>query len=245
MKITRLLWDMPITIRINDDVAKNPAIVNDIFKYFQHIDRVFNIFNPQSEISRLNRQEIRMSKVSREMSAVLHLCQQTAKESRGFFSYKTDGKINPLGLVKGWALRAAGIRLKKAGVKNFYLEAGGDIQVQGNSKKNKSWTVGIRHPFDKTSIVKKIRLTNAGVATSGSYWRGHHIYNPFTKRPVTEIVSLTVIAKNVFDADRFATAAFAMGSAGINFLNELALAAYIIDARGIATWNRAFSQYVC
>ena len=119
-------------------------------------------------------------------------------------------------------------------------------------------SVGIRDPFDvgikhgngtvstsqlhpsQQKIVKKIFLhNNEGVATSGTYIRGRHIYNPKATsaggkdaldQPIPvlasdEIVSLTVIGPNVYEADRFATAAFAMGRAGIEFVERLHLPA--------------------
>ena len=74
-------------------------------------------------------------------------------------------------------------------------------------------------------------MKDEGVATSGTYIRGLHIYNPRGgNEPVSDIVSLTVIGPNIHDADRFATAAFAMGAAGINFIEQLpGYEGYIID----------------
>jgi len=60
-----------------------------------------------------------------------------------------------------------------------------------------------------------------------------------------EIVSLTVIGPTVYDADRFATAAFAMGRQGIEFLeSQKEYEGYMIDAKGIATYTNGFEQYV-
>ena len=84
-----------------------------------------------------------------------------------------------------------------------------------------------------------------GMATSGTYIRGQHIYNPLDDKEITEIVSLTVIGPNVYEADRFATAAFAMGKEGINFIERTAeLEGYIIHKDGIATLTSGFEKYV-
>ena len=50
-----------------------------------------------------------------------------------------------------------------------------------------------------------------------------HVYinTSFEDSPINEIVSLTVIGSNVYEADRFATAAFAIGKDGINFIEQL------------------------
>jgi thiamine biosynthesis lipoprotein len=85
-----------------------------------------------------------------------------------------------------------------------------------------------------------------GVATSGTYVRGQHIYNPKILGPLeTDILSLTVIGPNIYEADRFATAAFAMGREGIVFIERRdGLEGYMIDLNGQATLTSGFERYV-
>ena len=157
-----------------------------------------------------------------------------------------NGEIHPLGLVKGWAIHTAADMLRRKGVRNFYIDAGGDIEVQGVNENDIPWSIGIRHPFLKNEIVKKLSLTNCGIATSGTYIRGDHIYNPYEPdQREGDIVSLTVIGPNVYEADRFATAAFAMGKLGIEFIKSMhTLEGYQIDQRGIATYTQGFGRYI-
>ena len=62
---------------------------------------------------------------------------------------------------------------------------------------------------------------------------------------MNEIVSISVIGPNVFEADRFATAAFAMQRKGINFIEKLdGFEAYMIDKNGIATMTSKFEKYI-
>ncbi|TIX91826.1 MAG: FAD:protein FMN transferase, partial [Mesorhizobium sp.] len=93
------------------------------------------------------------------------------------------------------------------------------------------WSVGIRNPFNAQEIVKIVYPRGRGLATSGTYVRGHHIYNPHAiDSPIQDIVSLTVIGADVLEADRFATAAFAMGRDGILFIERTpGLEGYVID----------------
>jgi thiamine biosynthesis lipoprotein len=57
-------------------------------------------------------------------------------------------------------------------------------------------------------------------------------------------MSLTVIGPNVCDADRFATGAFAMGEAGIRFIEGLpGFEGYMIDAHGVATYTSGFERF--
>ena len=82
--------------------------------------------------------------------------------------------------------------------------------------------MGVRNPFKADEIVKVLTPKGQGVATSGNYLRGDHIYNPHTGRYGSDdIVSLTVIGADVMEADRYATAAFAMGREGIYFIERV------------------------
>jgi thiamine biosynthesis lipoprotein len=94
-------------------------------------------------------------------------------------------------------------------------------------------------------IVRVVYPRDGGVATSGSYVRGQHIYDPHAPgRPVEGALSLTVIAADVLTADRFATAAFAMGRAGIEFIERLpGCEGYLITADGRATMTSGFKAY--
>ena len=83
------------------------------------------------------------------------------------------------------------------------------------------------------------------MATSGSYIRGAHIYNPHAPTAaLTDILSITVVGPDVYEADRFATAAFAMGREGINFIERLqGFEGYAIDKSGVATLTSGFEHY--
>ena len=90
-----------------------------------------------------------------------------------------------------------------------------------------------------------MKLKNKGIATSGTYIRGNHIYNPHTKKNINSNISLTVIANNVYNADRIATAAFSMGKEGINFIENLkGYEGYLIDNKKNATLTSNFNKYI-
>jgi thiamine biosynthesis lipoprotein len=91
-----------------------------------------------------------------------------------------------------------------------------------------------------------VTVNECGIATSGTYVRGQHIYNPRQpKDEIDSIVSLTIIGPDVLEADRFATAAFAMGEEGIYFIEELpGIEGYIINSSGVATQTSGFEEFV-
>lgn len=246
MKETRILMDMPITIEVVDSNVTSKDI-DKIYDYFTYIDEKFSPFKDSSEISKINNGALSKENYSKDMKEVLRLCEQTKRETNGYFDISRNGKLDPSGLVKGWAIYKSTKLLEDSEFTNYYVDAGGDIQVQGKNNKGKPWKIGIRNPFNRTEIVKTIIPGDQGVATSGTYIRGQHIYNPFEpEKAVTEIVSLTVIGPNIYEADRFATAAFAMGKRGIKFIEKLdGFEGYMIESNKQATYTSGFDKHVC
>ncbi len=252
MKETKLLMGMPISVEIVDETATQDNI-NKIFDYFKYIDEKFSVFKNNSEITKINNGKIKKADYSFDMKTIFELAEQTKKETDGYFDIvNNNGKYNPSGIVKGWAIYKAAELLKNMGYENFYVDAGGDIQVQGKNKEKGvpargPWKIGIKNPFNQKEIVKVVYLDkNQGIATSGTYIRGQHIYNPKNRQEkMNEIVSISVIGPNVCEADRFATAAFAMQRKGINFIEKLdGFEAYMIDKNGIATMTSNFEKYI-
>src|SRR3989441_1352898 len=244
MKQFQLLMGMPITVEVVDP-GVTEADIENVFASFRAVDDTFSTHKEHSEISKINRGELCEEEYSDEMKTILALSEQTRQETRGYFDIYHNGIADPSGIVKGWAILQAAHMLKEAGFTNFYIDAGGDIEV-GGKKGGNSWRIGIRTPFNRKEIVKVLAVTDKGIATSGTAIRGQHIYNPHNPvTPLQEIVSLTAIGPNVYEADRFATAAFAMGKRGIYFIEQLpGFEGYMIDASARATFTSGFERYV-
>ena len=84
----------------------------------------------------------------------------------------------------------------------------------GKSKDGEKWQVGIQNPFNPKEIVKILKSRTPE-------WRRQAIISgdctlliPKRKKAADEIASMTVVGPNAYEADRFATAAFAMGEKG-------------------------------
>ncbi len=244
MKQTRLMMGMPITLEIVDGGAPE-AIFDRVFSYFEYVDGKFSTYKDNSEISAINKHELTVEQASEDMRIVFELAEQTRQETDGYFDIRHQGQYDPSGLVKGWAIFNAAEIMRRAGCKNYYVEAGGDIQAAGTNNRGQPWRVGIRNPFKQDEIVKVVTISNCGIATSGTYVRGQHIYNPKSAdQPLTEVVSLTVIGPDIYEADRFATAAFAMGRDSIRFIEKLeGFEGYMIDRNGQATLTSGFVKY--
>jgi len=245
MPETRLIMGMPITIEVVGDTSG--AACEAAFQYFEDVDARFSPYKSDSEVSAFARGEIFLTDISPELREVLGLCELTRSETAGYFDIRRpDGRMDPSGLVKGWAIRNASRRIAALGYQDYCVDAGGDIECHGSNEHGQPWRVGIRNPFNPDQIVKVLRPGDAGVATSGTYVRGRHIYDPHAGTAASdEIASVTVIGPDAYEADRFATAAFAMGPDGAAFLDaQPALEAYVIDHAGIATMTSGFNRFV-
>ena len=234
---------MPISVEIVGENAS--AGIDAVFEYFNTIDERFSTYKQDSEVSRVNAGTLDRKDISAEFAEVLALAEKTKQETTGYFDItRPSGGIDPSGIVKGWAIKKVAELLASKGYENFCIDAGGDIAVAGVNASGGSWSVGIRNPFSHDEIVKVLYPKGKGVATSGSAARGNHIYDPHDPaKPVEDIASITVVGPDILEADRFATAAFAMGKGGIAFIETLpGFEAYLIDAKGIATMTSGFNE---
>jgi thiamine biosynthesis lipoprotein len=123
------------------------------------------------------------------------------------------------GVAKGWAAEQAMQRLKGYGP--VLVDAGGDIAISGLQTGEQPWPVAIADPFQPDADLETLKLGRCGVATSGTDYRRwqqdglwkHHIIDPRTGEPAeTDVVSATVIAPNVVDAEMAAKVALISGS---------------------------------
>ncbi len=236
---------MPVTVEIADKRADEKSLAL-VFDYFKYVDEKFSTYKNTSEITKINQGRLTETDFSADMREIFNLSEKTKQETNGYFDIrKPDNTYDPSGIVKGWAIHNASLILKKNGYFNFCIEAGGDIETSGLNSERKIWTVGIRNPFKNEEIIKILQIKDKGIATSGTYIRGQHIYNPKNKNEKLEgFASLTVIGPNIYEADRFATAAFAMGKDGIMFIEKLPeFEGYLVDNKGIATMTNGFKQY--
>jgi thiamine biosynthesis lipoprotein len=202
---------MPIGI----DLRGAPgADVEAAFEWLQQVDATFSTYRDDSDISRLDRGELTVADCRPEVDEVLTRCLELERTTGGFFSVRPSGRLDPSGLVKGWAVARAGDLLAAAGGRDFCINAGGDVLARGRPAPDRLWRVGIRHPEELGELAAVVAVEDAAVATSGAYERGAHIVDPHTGRPPAGLLSVTIVGPDLGTADAYATAAFAMGADG-------------------------------
>lgn len=145
------------------------------------------------------------------------------------------------GIAKGYAVDICYRTLVEMGVKDLMVNIGGNIRCNGSPRhsnslfgigKKPTWSIGVRHPYDRNKIVGVLHLTDGyAVATSGNYEkyvtigneRYCHIIDPQTGKPIKGMAGVTVIAPTAVEADAMSTALFVLGTErGIAVLKKLA-----------------------
>ncbi|MEU6094802.1 FAD:protein FMN transferase [Streptomyces sp. NPDC047079] len=190
------------------------------------VDEVFSTYREHSQISRLARGEVTIEECDPEVAEVLALGAEAQRRSGGWFSTRYEGRVDPTGIVKGWAVERAARRLAAAGASGVSVNGGGDVQLYGVPGPHRPWRVGVSDPLRPgglAGVVSAAGSDELAVATSGTAERGAHIVDPRTGRSaVTDLVAVTVVAPRLTWADCWATAAFAMGSReGLAWLESL------------------------
>lgn len=203
----------------------DPALADSVFAWFREVDERFSTYKNDSEVNRLDRGEITVDGCSDDMRHVLSETARLWSQTEGYFDVYATGRLDPSGFVKGWSVQVASDRLLAAGAADHCLNAGGDVRLRGHPEPGKPWRVGILHPFEPMKLAWVLEGTDLAVATSGTYERGFHVVDPFSRVPAEALCSVTVMgtgpSADLGRADALATAAIAMGRKGINWLAGL------------------------
>jgi thiamine biosynthesis lipoprotein len=192
------------------------AVLDRMFDWLRVVDATFSTYKADSEVSRINRGELALEDASPDVREVLDRCEELRHETKGYFDAHpaSPSELDPSGLVKGWSVDRAAVILDEAGLRNYCVNAGGDMLVRGRAIPDDVWRVGIQHPLELDKVAKVVVSNDLAVATSGAYARGEHVIDPHTRRAPEGVLSVTITGPVLATADAYATAAFAMGLEG-------------------------------
>jgi thiamine biosynthesis lipoprotein len=134
------------------------------------------------------------------------------------------------GIGKGYAIDRSVAILRGRGVKNFMIQAGGDLYA-GGLKDGKPWRLGIQDPRGPADrIFASLDLTDGTFSTSGDYERFfmkdgrryHHIIDPATGDPAVGTRSVTLVTSRAVIADALSKGVFLLGGRdGMALLNRI------------------------
>ena len=224
------------------------ATLDSAINVLRDADARYSPYLPDSELSRLVRGELDERECSAEFRDLMALADDLCRTSDGYFDvrhHRPDGRLDPSGLVKGWATENAAHVLDAAGLRTYCLNVGGDVIARGSPGQDRGWRVGIRHPRDASRLAAVLAVRDLAVATSGAYERGGHIWDPHTGLPAADWASVTVVGPSLTYADVYATTAFAMGPRGVVWVaTHPGYGAYAVDPDEQATWTANLDELV-
>jgi thiamine biosynthesis lipoprotein len=194
------------------------------------VDRVFSTYRPDSFVSRLGRGELDLGDCPPEVAEVMALGELARLQSGGAFDVRRGGRLDPSGVVKGWAVERAARPLRALPDTDACLSAGGDLVCRVAGPASPDWQIGIEDPRDPTGVVAIVPVRNGAVATSGLTHRGGHVVDARTGAVPDAIASVTVVHDDLTWADIDATAAFALGRDAVRWLRTRA------RRRGLVVW---------
>jgi thiamine biosynthesis lipoprotein len=132
---------------------------------------------------------------------------------------RPDVRIHLGGIGKGYAVDRGVAILRAAGLRDFMIQAGGDLYVAGAAG-DTPWRLGIQDPRGAGGeLFATVELSDATFSTSGDYERAfvqdgvryHHILDPATGQPARGCRSVTIVAREATFADGLSTGVFILG----------------------------------
>jgi thiamine biosynthesis lipoprotein len=210
---------MPISLALRGRHASSDAdseAWQAVITELRDVDAIFSTYRHDSIISRLGRGELEINDCPPEVAEVFELAREAEQVSDGAFSIHLqtlDGapRLDPSGVVKGWAVQRASRFLTALDDIDFCLSAGGDMVCHTTQPDGSGWRIGIENPRDPSRLIAMVPIRSGAVATSGTAHRGDHLIDPRTGQSPDGIASVTVIAGSLTWADIDATAAYVMG----------------------------------
>jgi thiamine biosynthesis lipoprotein len=200
----------------------------DIVSILSRLDEMLNRFNPQSELSEINREAFQKSiSITPEMLRILQLCADYHRKTFGYFDitlrdflkvhidekamtvcFSEKTKLDLGGFAKGYAMTFIEQILVNNGFCNAFVDFGNSsITALGRHPHGDCWKVSIPNPFDNGKILEEIELRNASMSTSGNTpTYGDHIINPLSGKYVEEKKMICIVASNALDAEILTTA---------------------------------------
>ena len=169
-------------------------------------------------------QEIPGDKIDSLLALIDFSAFQSKKQGMALVKKIAGAQLDFSAIAKGYGVDAVGQLLEAKGIQDYLVEIGGEVRSKGQHPAGRNWRVGIDKPLEELAESREIQvvieLDNQSMATSGNYRNFYikdgkkyvHTINPFTGYPeVSDLLSVSVIAKDCMTADGYATAFMVMG----------------------------------
>lgn len=230
---------MPISLALRGrhaGTAVGRSAWDAVLADLQEVDRTFSTYRADSVVSRLDRGELTPAQCPAVVREVLELGRRASEASGGAFSTvlpvdpaDPDGprRLDPSGVVKGWAAERAAAHLDALDDTDYCLSAGGDVTCRAAAG-SEPWRIGVEDPHDPSRIIAVVPVRRGAVATSGTAHRGAHLVDARTGTPPHGVSSVTVVAPSLTWADIDATAAYAQGEGAAAWLRTRPISSALV-----------------
>ena len=194
------------------------ALCESALEILEDANQRFSLYKQDSEITQLLNGHLKWEQASHQQKLVLKEVQRWKEVTNGFFDSRAETKdYDPSGYVKAWATENAANYLLANGVRKFTINAGGDIYLSPELTSpllNRVGLSNLKSVADAQSGANLVLdLSNSGyraVATSGISERGEHIWRKDSSK---HFIQASVVAKDLLEADIWATAIISGGQA--------------------------------
>ena len=142
---------------------------------------------------------------------VIKISEKANKTVEGFILFDDYDYFNAV--AKGYAVDIVSTKFKELNIKDFFINIGGEIRVEG-MKNNNFWKIGIENPLqNQLGIFKPFDIKQSlSIATSGNYRNPGHIVGIEGSTIDQNVLSISVMdKKSTAYADALATGLFALG----------------------------------
>lgn len=233
---------MPISLALRGRLAQSPEAEEAwqaALAELRWVDAVFSTWRAGSQVSRLGRGELALEDCDPAVAEVIALGEAARASSGGAFDIwlpAPDGvrRLDPSGVVKGWAVDRAVVPLRALADTDVCLSAGGDMVCHVADPEGEPWSIGIEDPHDPARLLATVPVHRGAVATSGSAHRGEHVVDARTGGAAGALASVTVVGADLTSVDVDATTALALGVDGPAWLRSRLRTGLVVWADGRA-----------
>lgn len=158
-------------------------------------------------------------------------------------------RIDLGGFAKGLAVDNGAAILRRLGIGNAIVTAGGDSYVLGD-RRGRPWTIGVRDPRRAGEVVAVLPLEDVAISTSGDYERyferdgvrHHHIIDPRSGSSPSGVRSVTLIGPDGLTTEGLSKSVFVLGlEKGLRLVESVpGVDAVVVDANGALHFSSGF-----
>ncbi len=222
--VSRVMGTRLEALIVHSDKDMLSGLWQDMVSLLEAMDRIFDRFVPESEVSGINARSQAAVDISPVMEDALRLCLDYYDRTMHLFDVAIGnfsdisvcpGKAvfrNPSarldfgGFAKGYALRSVRRLLVENGVTDAFIDFGGSSIIgMGHHPYGDCWRVGLDSPWSGARL-RDFSLMDTSLSTSGNtrFYSGH-IVNPMTGASNRKRMVATAVAEDPLDAEVLST----------------------------------------